>query len=78
MDRDIRACRNNRVITVQSHYEKHRRIIRSVVAKRVYQLFEQPGYKYGLNFADWVVEVKLVDRPLHVHAPPPKNHACQS
>lgn len=61
MDAHTATCRNNWVITVESSKEKHQAIIRSAIAKRAYQLFEQRGRRYGMDFDDWkAAEKQLV------------------
>ena len=58
MDRHIRKCRDNWVITVESKNEQHRKIIEAAVAKRAYQLFEQRGYLHGSDLDDWMIAEK--------------------
>lgn len=61
MERQTRRCRSNWVITAESNEEKHQAIIRSAIAKRAYQLFEQRGRKYGMDLDDWkAAEKQLV------------------
>jgi Protein of unknown function (DUF2934) len=61
MDGRTGTCPNNWVIIVESSTEKHQAIIRSAIAKRAYQLFEQRGRKYGMDFDDWkAAEKQLV------------------
>ena len=58
MDGRTGTCRNNWVITVESNNEKHQAIIRSAIAKRACQLFEQRGRKYGMDLDDWIAAQK--------------------
>jgi hypothetical protein len=53
MERRARNCQNNWLITVESSWERHQEIIRSTVAKRAYQLFEQRGRTHGFDLDDW-------------------------
>lgn len=62
MDGHTGRCRSsNWIITVESSKEKHQAMIRSAIAKRAYQLFEQRGRKYGMALDDWkAAEKQLV------------------
>lgn len=61
MDGHTGRCRSNWIITVESSKEKHQAMIRSAIAKRAYQLFEQRGRKYGMDLDDWkAAEKQLV------------------
>jgi hypothetical protein len=53
-----RTCRSNWVVTVESSEERHQAIIRSAIAKRAYQLFEQRGRRYGMDLDDWIAAQK--------------------
>ena len=53
MDRQARKCLDNWVITVESSRERHQEIIRSTVARRAYELFEQHGCQHGFDLDDW-------------------------
>lgn len=58
MERRTRTWRSNWLIRVESTPEKHQAIIRSAIAKRAYQLFEQRGRKYGMDLDDWIAAQK--------------------
>jgi hypothetical protein len=54
MEEQIRKCRKNWVITVESKNEHHQEIILSTIAKRAYQLFERRGRAHGFDLEDWI------------------------
>jgi Protein of unknown function (DUF2934) len=54
MDRAVRKCLKNWVITIESSEDLHKQIIQSTVAKRAYQIFEKRGCKHGFDLEDWM------------------------
>ena len=63
MEKRRQGPQNNWVITLESSRENHQSLIRSAVAKRAYQLFEDRGHKYGMDLDDWIAAEKelLID-----------------
>jgi hypothetical protein len=54
MDRAVRKCLKNWVITIESSEDRHKQVIQSTVAKRAYQIFEKRGCKHGFDVEDWM------------------------
>jgi Protein of unknown function (DUF2934) len=57
MDRPVRTCLNNWVITVESSRKRHQEI-QSTVTRRAYEIFERRGRQHGLHLNDWVAAEK--------------------
>jgi len=58
VESQIRKCRNNWVITVESSRERHQEIIQATVARRAYEIFELRGRQHGSDRDDWVAAEK--------------------
>jgi hypothetical protein len=58
MDRAVRKCLNDCVITVESNRERHQEIIQSTVTRRAYEIFERRGCQHGFQLNDWVAAEK--------------------
>jgi hypothetical protein len=58
MDRAVRKCLNDWVITVESSRERHQEIIQSTVTRRAYEIFERRGCQHGFHLNDWVAAEK--------------------
>lgn len=60
MARQSRECLNNWVITLDSSEKKHWEIIREVIQKQAYAIFESRGSVDGFDLDDWTTAERQV------------------